>query len=352
MRKIARTTLATAAALASLAGVASMAHAESSVELYGLVDMGYMNDHDETRGTGQSIDSGNESGSRWGIRGVEDLGDGLKAVFQLESGFNGDDGTSAQDDRLFGRWAYVGLRSDTFGELRLGRQWVLGREWGGEATPFSIAWSRSGLGTTFGYNDGDFGASGIASNMVMWRSPKFLGGLQGAVGYSYAMDGPEEFGNSNNDRVLTAGLRYARGPVRVALTYEHLYADQNRTFGGGKPVQNATNWQLGGSYDFEVVRIYAGAGRISDASRGPARGMDKDYAWTTGVRVPVGAGAFLASWQQTTNSKVQAWAVGYQYDLSKRTDLYAFLNHSETRDQETGEDASRRQISVGIRHRF
>src|SRR5690606_21611484 len=131
MKRTATTLLALALATAGLAGAAQ---AESSVTLYGLIDLGYMNDHDDAKGTSQGIDSGNESGSRWGIKGEEDLGDGLKAVFQLESGFNADNGTSAQSGRLFGRWAYVGLKSDTLGELRLGRQWVLGREWGGVAT--------------------------------------------------------------------------------------------------------------------------------------------------------------------------------------------------------------------------
>ena len=350
MRRTANINIILALALAT-AGLAGAAQAESSITLYGLVDLGYMNDHDDAKGTSQGIDSGNESGSRWGIKGEEDLGNGLKAVFQLEGGFNADNGTYAQSGRLFGRWAYVGLQSATLGELRLGRQWVLGREWGGVATPFSIAWSRSGLGTTFGYNDGDFGASGIADNMVMWRSPK-VHGFEAALGYSFAVDGDQEFGTGNNDRMLTAGVRYGKGPLRLALTYEHLYADQRRVSGRANPAGDASNWQLGGSYDFEVVRVYAGAGRISDANKGPAKDLDKDYAWTAGVRLPVGPGALLASWQQTTDSKIKAYAVGYQYDLSKRTDLYAFYNHSETRDLDTDEDNGRRQISVGIRHRF
>jgi len=338
-------------AMAVLAGPAAGAHAESTVTLYGLIDLGYMNDHDDTKGTSQGIDSGNVSGSRWGIKGTEDLGNGLKATFQLESGFNADNGTSGQSGRLFGRWAYVGLKSATLGEVRLGRQWALGREWGGVATPFSIAWSRSGLGTTFGYNDGDFGSSGIADNMAMWRSPK-LHGFEAAVGYSFAINGDQEFGNGNNDRMVTTGIRYSRGPLRAALTYDHVYVDRRRVSGQANPAGNTSNWQLGASYDFEVVRVYAGAGRISDANKGPAKGLDKDYAWTAGVRVPIRPGALLASWQQTTDSKIKVYAVGYQYDLTKRTDLYAFYNHSETRDLDTDEDNGRRQVSVGIRHRF
>lgn len=348
MRRTARAALLS---MAALTGLAAGAHAESEVTLYGLIDLGYMYDHVDGKGTSQSIDSGNVSGSRWGIKGVEDLGNGLKAIFQLESGFNADNGTSGQSGRLFGRWAYVGLQSPTLGEIRLGRQWVLGREWGGVATPFSIAWSRSGMGTTFGYNDGDFGSSGIADNMVMWRSSK-LHGFEAAVGYSFQVNGDQEFGTGNNNRVVTAGIRYRRGPLRVALTYDHLYVDRRKVSGQANPAGDTTNWQLGASYDFEVVRIHAGAGRISDANKGPAKNVDKDYAWTAGVRVPIGPGALLASWQQTTNSKIKVYAVGYEYDLSKRTDLYAFFNHSDTRDAKTDEDIGQRQISVGVRHRF
>ncbi len=350
MKRTANTMAAVALATA-MGGLADTAQAASTVTVYGLVDLGYMNDRDDAKGTSQGIDSGNESGSRWGIRGEEELGNGLKAVFQLESGFNADNGTASGSGRLFSRWAYVGLKSATLGELRLGRQWVLGRDWGGVASPFSIAWSRSGLSTTFGYNDGDFGASGIADNTVMWRSPK-MHGFEAALGYSFAVNGEQEIGNSNNDRVLTAGARYGKGPLRLALTYEHLYVDQRRVVGRARPASNTSNWQLGGSYDFGVVRVHAGAGRISDANKGPAKGLDKDYAWTAGVRVPVGPGTVLASWQQTSSSKIKAYAVGYQYELSKRTDLYAFYNHSETLDKKTGEDNGRRQISAGIRHRF
>lgn len=336
---------------AALAAGADAVYATSSVTLYGLIDLGYMNDHRDTKGTSQGIESGNESGSRWGIKGVEDLGNGLKVTFQLEGGFNADNGTAGQSGRLFGRRAHIGLKSRTLGEVRLGRQWVLGREWGGVASPFSIGWSRSGLSTTFGYNDGNFGASGIADNMVVWRSAK-VQDFEAAVGYSFAVNGDQQVGNGNNDRMVTAGVRYGRGPLRAALTFEHLYADQHRVSGRKNPAGNTSNWQLGASYNFGVVRLYAGAGRISDSNKGPVKKVDTDYAWTAGVRVPVGPGALLASWQQTTDSKIRAYAVGYQYDLSKRTNLYAFYNHSETRNLATGNNNGRRQVSAGIRHRF
>ncbi|MEI2415361.1 porin [Orrella sp. JC864] len=338
-----------AGTILAAAGAPAAAQSSTRVELYGVIDVGFLHDSDEVNGSSTGVNSGGEAGSRWGLRGAEDLGGGWKATFQVEGGIDMTNGRSQQGDRLFGRWAYLGL-AGPYGEIRAGRQWVLGREWGGAATPFGIAWMRSGLGTTFGYNDGDFGSSGIADNMVMYRSPR-VGGWEAALGYSFQPNGEQEAGPANNDRVLTGGLRYARGPVRVALTYEHAYASQNRRV-GGRPATDATNWQLGGSYDFEVVRVYGGVGRISDASRGPARLMEKDVAWTAGVRVPAGPGSILASWQQTTRSDIQGGALGYQYVLSRRTDIYAFVNHTETRNRNSGEDEGRTQFSVGMRHRF
>src|SRR6516225_900911 len=111
-----------AAAVAALA--AGGAYAQSSVTLYGVVDAGveYSN-HAQTSSSSHDVvrlNSGGMSGSRWGLRGVEDLGGGLKGIFVLESGFNIDTGTSGQGGRLFGRQAFVGMQSQ-YGQLTLGR---------------------------------------------------------------------------------------------------------------------------------------------------------------------------------------------------------------------------------------
>jgi len=110
-------------ALGVLGAFAGAAHAQSSVTLYGIIDGGftYVNKTGgNVAGTGNatkniSLNSGNLQGSRWGLKGAEDLGGGLKAIFVLESGFNVNNGMSAQGGRLFGRQAYVGLSSATAG---------------------------------------------------------------------------------------------------------------------------------------------------------------------------------------------------------------------------------------------
>ncbi len=114
-----------AAAAALLA--ASAAHAQSSVTLYGLIDAGvaYTNNVEKggTRGPLFQATSGEINGSRFGLRGSEDLGGGLRAIFVLENGFSVTNGKLAQDNRLFGRQAYVGLSSNQFGTVTLGRQY-------------------------------------------------------------------------------------------------------------------------------------------------------------------------------------------------------------------------------------
>src|ERR1700736_320721 len=113
-------------ALAALGTFAGVAHAQSSVTLYGIVDAGFVyNNNSAVNGKGQKLyatSAGNLQGDRWGLRGTEDLGGGLKALFVLENGFNTFNGTLGQKGDEFGRSAYVGLSSQ-FGTVTLGRQY-------------------------------------------------------------------------------------------------------------------------------------------------------------------------------------------------------------------------------------
>ena len=131
-------------AAALVAGFAGVAHAESSVTLYGLVDAGYGYSNIEAKGRGDypngkvsvrkfGVQSGVMNGNRWGLKGKEDLGNGTSAIFVLESGFDLGDGTQSQStkgkdgnriDRLFGRQAYVGLTGESWGTFTIGRQYL------------------------------------------------------------------------------------------------------------------------------------------------------------------------------------------------------------------------------------
>ncbi|WP_246288367.1 porin [Achromobacter pestifer] len=331
-----RRTLGAALALSCLSPV--QAAETSAVTLYGLVDLGMTYE----RKNGESSlrqKSGNQSGSRWGLRGAEDLGNGYKAVFRLESGFNANNGTEAQG-RMFGRWAYVGLAGD-FGEVRLGRQWVYGFEWAAVGSPFGSGWGQSSNNASLGYNDGDFGAGGRVNNAVFYTTPN-MGGLQAGLGYSFEAHDGSAFATDAHDRVLTAGLRYTKGPIATALTYERLNPNAAQP---GKKI--ATNLQAAGSYDFEWVKVHATYGNLRNANTGPSAGYDRVNSFIGGVSVPVGkSGTVLASYQRATSSDITGWALGYQYDLSKRTNLYAYANRLDIRESHT------LQTSIGIRHLF
>src|ERR1700754_2698414 len=138
-------------AAALLAGFAGVAQAETSVTLYGILDTGI--GYQSIRGRGIDDQSkigminGVQNGSRWGLRGTEDLGDGLRAVFTLESGFNSGDGVSAQSGRLFGRQATIGLASNSWGQLDFGRQTNIASKFFGSIDPFAEGFGLANIGT-------------------------------------------------------------------------------------------------------------------------------------------------------------------------------------------------------------
>src|SRR6516164_8874137 len=128
-------------ALASLSVLSGAAHAQSSVTLYGIIDNGLNYTSNSAGKPLFNMSSGVVSGSRFGLRGAEDLGGGLKAMFVLENGFDVSNGKLGQGGLLFGRQAFVGLSSNRFGSVTLGRQYdsladyigpfIVGDQWGG-----------------------------------------------------------------------------------------------------------------------------------------------------------------------------------------------------------------------------
>ena len=350
-------------AAALLAGFAGAAQAQSNVTLYGLVDAGF----NYTKLEGQSrkigIDSGLQGQSRWGIRGSEDLGGGLKAIFTLENGFTVDNGQQTQS-RLFGRYAFVGLESASAGRLTLGRTTNLAFMWAaGIVNPFGLSFSSATVGSTFGYNDADLGA-GRVNNSIYYYSPSFSG-FQGAIGYSFQANdlnnGAERAGNKNNDRLIDLGLKYDNGPLKAVITYQYMNPSQF----GTDPANNGKlkNLTLGANYDFGVVAVYAGYANIKGirtvagyngaiVPTGTPTPFTKDNAYTIGLSAPLGPGKAYAAYQKATKSKSDNWAVGYTYDLSKRTNLYAFFVDGNVRDFGAQKDLSNRQFALGMQHRF
>ncbi|WP_026640280.1 porin [Bordetella petrii] len=368
-------------AAALLAGFAGVAQAETSVTLYGIIDTGI--GYNKVKGDGWDSGSrvgminGVQNGSRWGLRGTEDLGDGLQAVFQLESGFSSSNGNSAQGGRLFGRQATIGLQSDSWGRLDFGRQTNIASKYFGSIDPFGAGFTQANIGL------GLSAANTVRyDNMVMYQTPSYSG-FQFGIGYSFSVDDNTDdddrvgFRTADNVRGITTGLRYVNGPLNVALSYDQLNASNQQA----QDEVDATPrmYAIGASYDFEVVKLALAYGRTTDgwfAGQGVAGlqlGPDesglggnvfadgfKSNSYLVGLTAPIGgASKLFGSWQMVDPSNdrltggdetMNVFSLGYTYDLSKRTNLYAYGSYAK--NYAFLDDVKSTAVGVGIRHRF
>jgi predicted porin len=202
--------------------IAAPAMAQSTVTLYGLFDEGF----DYTNNVGGNkvyeLESGILLGSRWGLKGTEDLGGGLKAVFQLENGFNANNGKLGQGGLMFGRQAYAGIASDQFGKITLGRQYDAVVDYLAETTA-NGTWG----GTLFShpYDNDNTDNSFRVNNTVKYTSPD-ISGLRFGGTYSFSNDT-----NFANNRVYSFGAHYSNGGLLIAAAY--LQADNQSSDAGG-----------------------------------------------------------------------------------------------------------------------
>lgn len=321
-----------AAAIAAL--FAGAAHAQSSVSLYGIIDDGltYVSN---AKGSSQfKLDDGINQASRWGLRGTEDLGGGLKAVFTLENGFSLNTGASGHGGALFGRRAYVGLASDKFGTLIAGYDYDFIYDYVSYYTnvaQFAPSYAFHGA------YDIDRLAGEPVSNMVRYETPNWHGFGAGVM-YGFSNIAGSFAGNkTGNPRVLSAGVKYSptgswNAPYSVAAVY-------TRTQGGwGAPgVGTMAQWAL------QAPTIYTAAvgGQVRLSDRFSLNGV---YTYTNansnlyGTVVASGyeagvtfqatpfitLGAGFTYMDQRQLGKYDLYSFGADYRLSKRTDVYAF----------------------------
>jgi len=366
-------------AAALLAGFAGAAQAQTTVTLYGIVDVGLaynkvkvnksnagnVNLNGRSSGSHIGMISGKNSGSRWGLRGSEDLGDGLRAVFVLESGFSLRNGGSTQNGNLFSRQATLGLASDSWGTLEFGRQLTMGNKYFGDIDPFGTSFTHASM-------DHSFTAAGIRyDNLVLYRTPD-IDGFQFGIGYSFATNqGNAKFKTSNNQRGLTSGIRYLNGPLNVVATYDQM-RDGGQT---AKPKMYA----IGATYDFEVVKVAAAYARTSDGWFGGAASLPegsgnagtsnysesfskgfKANSYMLGLTAPIDDGSKVFTSIQRIDPKNRkltggkkasnVYAVGYTYDFSKRTNFYTYATHATDFAFIKGTKST--EIGAGLRHRF
>ena len=357
-------------ALAALA-VVGVASAQSSVTLFGIVDTGlnYSTNKNAAGVTAKrtSMVSGANMTSRFGMRGTEDLGGGLAASFWLEAGLFTDEGVAGASpvvagststsgtSQLFNRRSTVSL-SGNFGEVRLGRDLVATYLNDSAADPFgqvgvgkSLIYAASNAFTVQQVDTtgaADTGGNYVrSSNAISYILPSNLGGFYGQL--MYGLDEKDQISNQTNSstgRYIGGRAGYASGPVNVAASYGESTLDGlstpvviNGILLGGKNKESIAN--IFGTYDFGVAKLWAEYGRTSaDRARGyGALGTTTDgvSGWNLAVTAPVGPGTIKASYGRvkysladvapagTATPKVNQWSLGYQYDLSKRTALYA-----------------------------
>ncbi len=341
------------AALAVLAAVSATSYAQSSVTLFGIADATVQvgrGSIDNNTGMG----SGGLNSSRIGFRGVEDLGGGLKAGFWLEAGYNLNNGNGQNSNALaFKRRSTVSLMGDSWGEIRLGRDFTA------QYNNIYDAFGDNGVGGLIEAQDRGlaYGLQTRTDNAVSYFTPKTLGGFFGQV--QYYRNGASASPATNLDAYGNGyGIRagYENGPVSVGVAYGE--TDYLAAGVGGTKV-DTKNFNVGGSYDFGVAKLLLTAGQD--------KGQDdvgKARYYVLGTTVPVGAGLIRASWTRLSvsdsDNKADKFAIGYVHNLSKRTALYTTLAYLKNKDasnlalngSSTGLGDSSKGLDIGLRHAF
>jgi len=349
------------------------AHAQSSVQVYGVADAGIVLERGAPDGNTSNVSSGVASGSRIGFKGTEDLGNGLAAGFVIESGFAMDTGASGQGGLTFGRQSFVSL-SSPLGTISAGRQY----------SPYYKAL----LNIADPFADG---LAGQATNLMVpnrrmdnslrYASPKFAG-FSTELAYSAG----EVAGDSTRKRSLSASLDYENGPL--ALSAAH-YRRESTT--AGLHAHNSLlaarykigDYQLHAGYAFNRGMGTVGGGGSSTLSNGATGGTGTVTSATSiitnatiglpgassrdvvlGLCATFGPHGFIGSVVQhmdrsAANQDARQYGVAYLYSLSKRTDLYAAYGRINgengapfTVGNATDDGKGKRAFNLGLRHQL
>ncbi len=252
------------APLAIAGALSSAAHAQSTVTLYGLISAGVGYATNQGGKNAWQALSGTNQNPRWGLKGVEDLGGGTSAIFQLENGFNVMTGTASQNGREFGRQAFVGLASKRYGTLTFGRQYDTVHDYIG---PVIIASN----GVNIGDNDNGYNDIRV-QNAAKYVTPDYRG-LKATAEYGFS----NATGFANNN-AYSFGVGYEHGPLKWSV----VYAQYNNPY-------SATN------QDGAISNDYASSLLIfAKSALHPAAFASKQRIFGTGGFYTVGAAQFAA----------------------------------------------------------
>jgi predicted porin len=365
------------AAAAACCAVSAHAQTGPGVTVYGVADAA-AEASNSGRGTNYRVVSGGNLGSRLGFRGVEDLGNGLSAVFRLEMGMNIDDGNLGQGGRAWGREASVGLQSAQWGTAVLGRV----------PTPYYVVHSNVDAFAWMGSGGLPAISRSEAANRPLLPL-QIAARMDNALGYATPSFGGFEFrvlgslgeGSANIGRGYGASGRYAQGPITAVVGYTRQNGANNAGASG-----NARAAVVGGSFDFGVARLFAGVTDERNSCTTACPGLTRVTGSSTtdfrllnlGVRAPFGALTAIAqvtrvndrsTYTAATPDRDANWyAIGAEYSFSKRSMLYgsvgtidnkngsSYVLGSGTAQQPTGAIGTNNPrattAQIGIRHVF
>ncbi|MAF02033.1 MULTISPECIES: porin [Herbaspirillum] len=381
-------------ALAVLGAFAGAAQAQtSSVTIYGIIDTGVVYTSKAVNGTANGtgskfgVNSAVIQGSRIGFKGVEDLGGGLSAVFNLETGFKNDTGAlddSKTTNTLFRRKSVVGLAGG-FGTVLLGRQ-----------TDFADSISYLTSVADFGFMTGSVGHNldrleGTRSNNSVSYTTNNMGGFTGNLFYGFG----EQAGRTSAGQAFGIGGKYDNGPLGLGINYFQSKqgatpADTSLLIGttNAGDVNNSGNsaakvLNVAASYQFGPARVYANYNRVKQdlntasptalpsktlgsANKADIYEVGTAYSLTPNLKLLGAVTHTRADFNSSSKGKLTQISLGTDYWLSKRTDLYAFLANIRASDMANsgvygdatgnaatgGADASQTLVAVGVRHKF
>lgn len=381
---------------------------QNGVTLYGIIDLGLEFDHvrqyafsggvpqGELNQKFLGMTNGVQSGSRFGLRGIEDLGGGFAVNFILENGFNPAQGTAAQGGRLFGRQSTVGMTLRQTGSVDFGRQINLASNYFLSIDPFQEGFGQANIGSSFG------SANTLRySNMLLLQATP-ASGLTVGAGYSFATQlsaiyageqgcvssqscpekgGRYNFISSQNMRALTLGAQYKRGPLDLAAGFDKLYGDASQQSSGISP----TFWVLGGAYNFKAIKLSLALGQSQNGfANGPTQGTGatssaglvssslppgavlflpgaRASSYLVGIQAPLTSSVtLLGSWQMMQPQGMyasdaqfksqQIFSAALTQQLSARTNLYTYASYAQNFAMINTSESF--VFGVGIRHQF
>ena len=390
-----------AAALLLAAAASLPAHA-ADAEIYGLIDTGFKLSRSSGEDSAFAMQSGQINGSRVGLRISEQISSDLRIYANLENGFDADTGELGSDGVLFNRNSVLGVKT-AWGSLAFGRTGALASGtasgiFAGKVSPFGITWQEAQDTQILSGS-----VAGRVDNSITYESPS-LAGWRIHGQFSNGMAGDDSVKSSSKNRYGALGVSFRRGGVSAVVVVDRVFTRSDFAPGEYSGADYGT-YNIGGSYDFGAVKLFAAyqrgdgvtrvgklvssvKGAYSAVSEKNRTGYDTD-AVVLGADIDVAGGDLkiaagyakgdrsyrqwrsAGSLRYTNDQEVEGWqfALGYLYPFSRRTHVYAAAAcvHSDDSNKQTnwstagvkGEttqegagSAHTRSVLVGIRHRF